>query len=119
MPTDDDNAEDTIVVHDRRGLRFAIIYVEDLDTPEFRGLSGGALRVYLALAAHTNSRGVCWPTQTKLGALTGLARETVNRSLRELVLSGLVSKSESFGRTCVYELLPAPSRKPGVRGQQK
>lgn len=51
--------------------------------------------VAYALAAFMDTEAVCWPSQTKLGDATGLARQTVNRTLTALVLRGWLWRKAS------------------------
>lgn len=73
-------------------LGFGRIYREDIDSDEYRKLSGGAQRVYVALCCYADGSGTCYPSQTTLAKMVGRTRENVNRSIRELVAAGFVKK---------------------------
>jgi helix-turn-helix protein len=58
--------------------------------------------ILLALADHADDAGFCWPGQAGVGEKCGLARETVNRSLKRLEEAGLATgelRCDSAGRT--------------------
>jgi len=79
------------------------------------GLSGSAMKVAVALAAHMNEEGVCWPSRDRLSAASGVKdSHTIARSLKELERAGLLRISRGRGRTLYSWLSPvAPSTEPG------
>jgi DNA-binding transcriptional ArsR family regulator len=68
-------------------------------------LRASALRVLLALHHHADADGVAWPSQERLGAVTGLHRRSVNKALDELVDAGIVERTEEYRhRARVYRV---------------
>ena len=53
-----------------------------------RGLSGSAVKVYLALLRHADKQGQCFPSEERLAELTRLSTRTVTRGFRELESAG-------------------------------
>lgn len=51
--------------------------------------------VLVALASHANKQGLCFPSQDRLAAITEYKRETVNRLIKRLTDTGIISKSEN------------------------
>lgn len=62
------------------------------------GLSPAALRIYIAICAHTNKRGEAWPSQTRLASLCACSVDQVRRAVAELKLRGLIRVTPLHGR---------------------
>lgn len=64
--------------------------------------------IMLELADHANTKGVCWPKQKTIAERTGIHRVTVNRILRKLEGSGLLTQEQrrrnGFQRSSMYRL---------------
>jgi hypothetical protein len=61
-------------------------------------LTGGAVKVALALAKHADRQGRCFPSVATLADGTGLKRRAVQRALAELTGQGLIAKHVGGGR---------------------
>ena len=90
-----------------------------------RGLTLALRCILLALAEHADEEGRCWPSLTRLAALTEADRRTVTRGLAELEARGLVARERRQGKGTVYTLAiaapagtvaPPGSPDPGDRG---
>jgi len=62
--------------------------------------------VLISLAYRANADGMCWPSIARLVADTGLARRTVQRSVRELRALGHLSERAHVGGSNVYTVHP-------------
>jgi hypothetical protein len=93
---------------ERRRLPFTLIeniVLEDQD------LGPVDILVYIALAKHADSDGVCWPSMATLAKLARCARETVARSISRLEARGYLKRTPRFrpdgGVTSnAYQLMP-------------
>jgi hypothetical protein len=65
-------------------------------------------QVYLTLAAHANRDGVCWPSQTRLAAESGISERKVRSAITAFCETGIVS-IERRGRVNIYHLQSAGS----------
>ena len=85
--------------------------------------------VLAAISFHADTRGYCYPSQDRIAALTGLSRQTVNRSVRQLREFGylkIVMPSKSVRRSggrfavngyiVVREPLPKKERRVAAAG---
>lgn len=62
-------------------------------------LSGGAFRVYFALAHHADRHtGTAFPTYERIIELTGLSRDTISRALRDLASAGAIRVHPAAGK---------------------
>lgn len=55
--------------------------------------------VLIKLADHADDEGTCFPSQARVAADTGLARETVNRAIKALVGVGLLGAEQRIDHT--------------------
>lgn len=111
----DGNSE--VLVEDGMLPRFGIVTWDAVDSDEFRSLRGASVRVYLALALFADKAQQSHPKQATIGAMTGLNRETVNRSIGELYRQGLLDRDViRRGRVEMvrYTLIRPPSKRKGV-----
>ncbi|HPE80103.1 MAG TPA: helix-turn-helix domain-containing protein [Gammaproteobacteria bacterium] len=60
-------------------------------------LNHAAKLVLLCLADHADDSGTCWPSLSRIAAMTGLDQSTVKRKIRALEHDGLVNRSRSIG----------------------
>ena len=60
--------------------------------------------ILLALAEHADEEGRCWPSLTRLAALTEADRRTVTRGLAELEARGLLARDRRRGKGTRYTL---------------
>jgi hypothetical protein len=66
--------------------------------------------VLVVLADHADDQGFCWPGIRRLCALTGMARNTVERAISNLAAAGRVSVERKPSRSNLYRLLDLPER---------
>jgi len=78
------------------------------------GVSPAQRQVLVALADHADRAGICWPRQSRLAAMTGLARETVSRNVCALRTKGLIQTHPDGERGLIYQLVSQESRCPPV-----
>jgi hypothetical protein len=69
-----------------------------------RGLTPALRCILLALAEHADEEGRCWPSLTRLAALTEVDRRTVTRGLAGLEVRALVVRERTPGRSTTYAL---------------
>ncbi|MCP3971672.1 MAG: helix-turn-helix domain-containing protein [Rhodobacteraceae bacterium] len=69
-----------------------------------RGLTPALRCILLALAEHADEEGRCWPSLTRLAALTEVDRRTVTRGLAELEVRGLVARERILRQSTTYAL---------------
>jgi DNA-binding transcriptional ArsR family regulator len=69
-----------------------------------RGLTLAMRCILLALAEHADEEGRCWPSLTRLAALTEADRRTVTRGLAELEARGLLARDRRRGKGTRYTL---------------
>jgi DNA-binding transcriptional ArsR family regulator len=69
-----------------------------------RGLTLALRCILLALAEHADEEGRCWPSLTRLAALTEADRRTVTRGLAALEARALVARARRPGKGTVYTL---------------
>ena len=98
---------------ERRRLPFTLIENIVLEDQELGPVD---LLVYIALAKHADSDGVCWPSMATLGKLARCARETVARSIAHLGARGYLELTPRFrpdgGVTSnAYRLMPIEVKK--------
>ena len=114
-------SDSEILVRDGRIGRYGFIFLDDIDSDEFRELKGAAVRVYLTLLPFAaKGSGECYPKQTTLGRITGLRRDTVNKAIGQLESVGLLKRSVMANprggiELTVYTILRPPSRRPESR----
>ena len=78
-----------------------------------RGLTLAMRCILLALAEHADEEGHCWPSLTRLAALTEADRRTVTRGLAMLEARGLLTRERRPGRGTAYTLaIGRPSTEP-------
>lgn len=73
--------------------RFAMVPLDLVN----RDLAGRAWRVLIALMAHADQGGQCWPTDRTLADLTGIHEDNVRKVIRDLRKLGLISRGD-YGR---------------------
>ena len=66
------------------------------------------LRVFLALAAHADRSGRCFPSIPTISKYTALQTEHVRASLRALEKLGAIQTQQVSGRSSRYQLMPPP-----------
>lgn len=77
------------------------------------GLTPGALRVYLAIAAHQGKRREAWPSQARIAALCALSVDQVRRAVAELVTARLLARKPLHGcRQLTYVVLVPADKAP-------
>jgi hypothetical protein len=93
--------------HDQRQLRFEV----DGMSRRARdwawsccGLTPALRCILLALAEHADEEGRCWPSLTRLAALTEVDRRTVTRGLAELEARALLTRERTRGQSTSYTL---------------
>lgn len=86
------------------------LFLDDIDSDEFRALRGRERHVYLILVAFAGQDSFAWPTQATIARIAGMAPESVNRAIARLVAAGFVERTEHDGRR-VYVLVKPPSRR--------
>ena len=69
-----------------------------------RGLTLAMRCILLALAEHADEEGRCWPSLTRLAALTEADRRTVTRGLAELEARGFLTRDRRPGKGTSYRL---------------
>ena len=73
------------------------------------GLSGSAIKVYLALLRHADKQGQCFPSEERLAELTRLSTRTVTRACRELESAGHLDTRRRQQATNLFTLsVPTP-----------
>ena len=98
---------------ERRRLPFTLIENIILEDP---ALGGVDILVYLALAKHANSEGICWPSMATLAAVARVHRCTVVRALKHLEEQGYLRRTARFRpdggvSSNVYQLMPLEARR--------
>jgi hypothetical protein len=75
-----------------------------------RGLSFHARWLFVTLRFYTNGKsGLAFPSYDKIKELTGMRREMIAKSIRELERSGWLRRKKRFNNSTLYELLmPRP-----------
>lgn len=63
-------------------------------------------QVYLTLAARANRDGVCWPSQARIAAESGISERKVRSAITAFCETGIIT-IERQGRTNIYHLTPA------------
>ena len=107
-------------IGERRRLPFTLIeniVLEDLT------LGSVDLLVYLALAKHADSDGVCWPSLPSIAKLARVHRSSVSAALKRLETRGYLTRTARFrpdgGVTSnVYQLMPIEAKKYAPDGQK-
>ena len=96
----------------RNGRPFGTVFLDDVDSTEFRTLRGADVRVYLAIACHCRA-GAAWPRQTTLATIAGITTRQVTKSLAALEGAGFLRREPRAGdgRRVRYVLLSPPSRR--------
>ena len=94
---------------ERRRLPFTLIENIILEDP---ALGGVDILVYLALAKHANSEGVCWPSMATLAAVARVHRCTVARALKHLEEQGYLRRTARFRPDGGGELECVPAHAP-------
>jgi len=98
---------------ERRRLPFTLIENVVLEDPKLGPVD---VLVYIALAKHSDTDGVCWPSMATIGRLARCARETVARSITHLEARGYLKRTARFrpdgGVTSnAYKLMPIEVKK--------
>lgn len=62
------------------------------------GFTSTALRVYISICSHINTRGEAWPSQTRLANLCACSVDQVRRAVAELKQRGLIRVIPLHGR---------------------
>lgn len=75
-----------------------------------RSLSFHARWLFVALRFYTNGEsGLAFPSYDKIQELTGMRREMISKSIKELERSGWLKRKKRFNNSTLYELLmPRP-----------
>jgi predicted transcriptional regulator len=103
-----------ILVEDGILPRFGVVTWDAIDSEEFRALSGSAVRVYMVLVLFAGKEMDAYPKQATIAAITGLARETVNRAIGELSQVDLLRRHMVQKRgvqIMCYTLVRPPSKR--------
>ena len=82
--------------------QFAIIPFRALKDPR---LHPSDKLVLLALGAHTDTNGRCWPSVATLAELSGLRDRSVQRSVVRLTAAGYVELERRAGRATIYRVV--------------
>jgi hypothetical protein len=77
-----------------------------------RGLSFHARWLFVVLRFYTNGKsGVAFPSYNTIQALTGMRREKIASSIKELEESGWLRRQRRFSSSTIYEVvMPRPLR---------
>lgn len=62
--------------------------------------------VYVALCAHANRDGVCYPKRATLAEYTSLSLRTISTSITNLCAAGVITQELRQGSTPLYKVLP-------------
>ena len=54
-------------------------------------MTGGTVKIYLALCKYSNDQGQCYPSQVTIAKRAGLSRMQVSRAIKELKEMGLIT----------------------------
>jgi len=73
-----------------------------------RDLSPSARLVLLCLANYANERGECWPSHATIVRMTGLARSTVKKWLKELEQARVMQRTPGHNTETTVYRLPVP-----------
>lgn len=85
-----------------------------------RRLKSRELRILMALEEHADGKGYCWPSQGRLGELTGMDRTQVCKGVKVLRESGYLVQAGRKHRACNYYLtLPAETEAPPPSNRSK
>jgi hypothetical protein len=76
-------------------------------------LRGRTLVVYVALAAHVDPSGYCYPSKKTLMEVSGIRKDHIREALRELEEIGAIKTEQRFRQSSRYRLMP-----PLVEGTQ-
>ncbi len=102
----------TGVVRDGRIGAYGYIFLDELDTPEFRALTPRAVRVLMVLwSMAAKGTDECFPGQARLANITGVSRGRVSRAITELETAGFLEKLPHRGRSLKYRMLRPPSNR--------
>jgi hypothetical protein len=71
--------------------------------------------VLLALADWANDDGVAWPSIVQLAKKTGCGERTVQRTLRQAEINGLLVRKEVTGKGCSYRIDPRHAGTPATK----
>lgn len=76
-----------------------------------KSLSLHARWLFVALRYYTNGKsGVAFPSYATIGKLTGMRREKISSSIKELENNGWLERQKRFNNSTIYKLiLPRPS----------
>lgn len=74
------------------------------ELPKGCGLTPTQRHILLALAEHADHAGICWPSQGRIAAMTGYARQTICAQLGQLEAKGLISRHPDGEGRLVYRL---------------
>ena len=81
-------------IRDGRNGRFGFVFLDDVDSDEYRVLGGVARGVYAALLGFVGGSSRAWPSLTTLGRIVGVHRKSnVARAVKELERGGFLVKS--------------------------
>ena len=105
--------ENQFRVKDSRTKQYGLVYLGDIDHPDFRSLKPASRIVYFSLIPYVNARsGAAWPKQSTLAKVTGLSVRSVRRAVSELEGAAFISvekkKMSAFKTVNVYTLLERP-----------
>lgn len=81
------------MTHHASESRFAVIPADAIDDPE---LTLADIRVLGVIGYHASRKRPAWPKQATIAQRLGLARETVNRSIRRLWRKGFIDIAHQF-----------------------
>lgn len=91
---------------------YGVVRLQDIDSPEFRGLLPSHRCVYFTLLPFLNHQREAWPKVDRLARITGLSTRTVLRALRSMEDAGIIGVSKrhlsAARRTNLY-VMPEPS----------
>lgn len=83
-------------------IPFALINLHEID--RLNSLPASSIRVYLSIASHASTDGVCWPGRQRIGQQTHLNKEQVSKATSILSMVGLIEKTYRENGSVVYRL---------------
>jgi hypothetical protein len=100
-------------VKDQRTKQYGLVFLRDIDHPDFRALKPATRLVYFSLIPYVNAKsGAAWPKQTTLAKVTGLSVRSIRRAVSELEGAAFIAvnkkKVSAFKTVNLYTLLERP-----------
>jgi hypothetical protein len=81
-------------------------------------LRGRTLAVYVALAAHADPDGYCFPAKKTIAEASGIREDYVRLELRKLEKIGAIKTEQRFRQSSRYRLVPPPNEGTQIEGAQ-